>query len=108
VKQLLDAPPAFIPVVGLAVVFALAVRPIGPIRRGLGLVDEPWRQMIVVMSLSSLIAFAANDTGVAAAAPGFMYALTGLAYPAYLDAAARPNVALNGHRIVQPSQTGLT
>ena len=40
--------------------------------------------MIAVLSVSSLVAFVVNDTGVAAAAPGFMYALTALAYPAFL------------------------
>jgi hypothetical protein len=84
VGQLVDAPPAFIPVVGLVVVFGLALRPAGPVARGLATVDARWRHMILVLCLSSMVAFVANDTGVAAAAPGFMYALTGLAYPAYL------------------------
>jgi hypothetical protein len=84
VGQLLDVPAAFIPMVGLAVVFALALRPFGPVGRGLRRVDPRWRQMIMVLSLSSLVAFLANDTGVAAAAPGFLYALPALAYPAYL------------------------
>jgi len=90
VRQLIDVPPAFIPVVGLAVVFVLSVRPLGPIRRGFGHVDEWWPQMIAVLCVSSLVAFVANDTGVAAAAPGFMYALTALAYPAYLLQPAEP------------------
>jgi hypothetical protein len=84
VRQLLDAPPAFIPVLGLIVVFVLALKPPTPIRRGLQLVDHRWREMIAVLSAASMVAFIANDTGVAAAAPGFMYALTALAYPAYL------------------------
>jgi hypothetical protein len=84
IEQLLDAPPAFIPVVGLIAVFALALRPPRPLGQGLAYVDHRWREVIVVLSLSSMVAFVANDTGVAAAAPGFMYALTALAYPAYL------------------------
>jgi hypothetical protein len=84
VRQLVDAPPAFIPVLGLLVVFVLALRPPNPIRRGLELVDDRWPIMIAVLSAASMVAFVANDTGVAAAAPGFMYALTGLAYPAFL------------------------
>jgi hypothetical protein len=93
IHQLLDAPPGFIPVLGLIVVFILARRPPNPIRRGLELVDERWPIMIAVLSASSMAAFVANDTGVAAAAPGFMYALTALAYPAYLLAREPPTEA---------------
>jgi hypothetical protein len=106
VGQLLDVPPAFIPIVGLAVVFVMALRPPGPIARGLRPFGEPWRRMIAVLSFSSLVAFVANDTGVAAAAPGFMYALTALVYPAYLAPTDGNDSAGNGHRSVAPSRMG--
>jgi hypothetical protein len=104
--QLLDVPAAFIPIIGLAVVFVMARRPPGPIARGLRPFGEPWWRMIAVLSLSSLVAFVANDTGVAAAAPGFMYALTALVYPAYLDRMDGNDSAGNGHRVVAPSRMG--
>jgi hypothetical protein len=90
IDQLLDVPAAFIPVLGLIVVFLLALKPPGPIRRGLGMVDDRWPRMIAVLCASSMVAFVANDTGVAAAAPGFMYALTALVYPAFLLARDQP------------------
>ena len=40
----------------------------------------------IAMTVAGLAAFFVNDTGVAAAAPVFLYAMTALAYPAFLAA----------------------
>jgi hypothetical protein len=80
VGQLNDVPVAYIPIVGLAVVAALVARGAGPIGRALDALPA-WRDLIVIMAVASLVAFAANDTGVAAAAPGFLYVVAALVYP---------------------------
>jgi hypothetical protein len=83
-------PAAYIPLVGLAAVFVLAIAGPGPIGRGLALVPM-WRDVLVAMVIAAAVAFVANDTGVAASAPAFLYAATLMAYLALLPAAwARP------------------
>ena len=42
------------------------------------------------MTVAGIAAFFVNDTGVAAAGPVFLYAMTALAYPAYLAGERRP------------------
>ena len=50
-------------------------------RRGLRTVDDRWRDVLVVLVLSAVVAFVANDTGLSASAPAFVYALAVLACP---------------------------
>src|SRR5439155_8960240 len=89
-NMLNSVPAAYIPLVGLVVVLGLAVAGPGPIGRGLRL-RPVWRDVIVTMAVAAAVAFVANDTGVAAAAPAFLYAMTAMAYAAWLPAAwARP------------------
>src|SRR5439155_26237547 len=88
-RQLLGHPAAFIPILGLPAVAALAVWRPGPIRAGLDL-DPAWRHVLIVMSLAGLVAFFVNDTGVAAAAPVFLPAGCALLYPAFLAGTATP------------------
>jgi hypothetical protein len=91
-RQIRDAPPALIPLLGLPVVLWLVlVRP-APIGAGTALTGERWRQALVVLTLSGIVAFFVNDTGVAAAAPLFLYAMSGMAYPAFLVATRRGGV----------------
>jgi hypothetical protein len=71
--------------VGLVVVLWLALARPGPIGRGLA-PHPAWRDMLVVLSTASLVGFLANDTGVSAAAPGFLYAMPALVYPVFLRA----------------------
>lgn len=78
-----DVPIAYVPVLGLPAVAWLARRARSPFDAGLRLAGDPWRQAIVVVAVSSFLAFFVNDTGVAAAAPGFLYALAPLAYAAF-------------------------
>jgi hypothetical protein len=81
-----SVPAAYIPLVGLAAVFGLAVGGPGPIGRAMAL-HPAWRDVLVVMVIAAAVAFVANDTGVAAAAPAFLYAMTLLAYAALLPSA---------------------
>ncbi len=85
VGQIADVPAAVLPLVGLLVVLGLAMAPRGPIRRGLDLAGTMWRQALIAMTVAGIAAFFVNDTGVAAAAPVFLYAMTGIAYPAFLS-----------------------
>ncbi|MBA3728378.1 MAG: hypothetical protein H0W94_04150 [Actinobacteria bacterium] len=85
-RQLNEVPAAYIPLFGLPVVFFLALRPKGEIARGLS-VDGAWRHIVLVLTSASIAAYFVEDTGVAAAAPGFLYALAALAYPVLLPPA---------------------
>jgi hypothetical protein len=87
--QVRDVPPAVIPLLGLVVVLALVVTRRGPVGWGLGLAGRRWEHALIVLTVAGVAAFFANDTGVAAAAPVFLYAMTGMAYPAFLAAAGR-------------------
>ena len=64
----------------------LAVRGPGPIGVGLRTVDDRWGDLIVVLVLAAVIGYVANDTGVAASAPAFLYVFAALALPAFTAA----------------------
>lgn len=83
-RQLKEVPAAWIPIVGLPVILGLVLARRGPIGRGLELAGRRWVHVLVVITLAGVVAFFANDTGVAAAAPVFLYAMAGMAYPAFL------------------------
>jgi hypothetical protein len=85
--QLTGQPAALIPLVGLPVVLGLAIHAPGPIGRGFVL-DPAWRHVVIVVAAASIVAYFLNDTGVAAAAPGFLYSFAALAYPALLASEA--------------------
>jgi hypothetical protein len=87
VGQVRDVPAALIPLLGILLVLWAAIAAKGPIRWGLALGGR-WRDVLVVMILAGVVAFVANDTGVAAAAPVFLYAVAGLGYPALLEETA--------------------
>ena len=89
VGQIRDAPAACIPLIGLPVILATAILRPEPIRAGLDLAGTAWRHALIVLTLAAVASFFANDTGVAAAAPAFLYAATGMAYPAFLVARER-------------------
>lgn len=77
--QLLGAPAALIPLAGLVVLlWAFAVRP-GAVA-GVFVRYPVWRDVLVVLVLSSAVAYLANDTGVAASAPSFLYAMSLVTY----------------------------
>ena len=77
--MLTRTPPAALPLVGLVVVFVLALTGPGPIGRGLDRLP-PWREVLMTLAIAAAVAFVAHDTGVAASAPAFLYTATVLAY----------------------------
>jgi hypothetical protein len=89
IDQIKDVPAALIPLVGLFVVLALTLARPGPIGGGLDRAGRRWRQIVIVLCLAGVVSFLANDTGVAAAAPIFLYAMSAMAYPAFLVASDR-------------------
>ena len=97
-EQVRQAPPALIPLIGIPIILALVLTRPGPIGWGLDLAGKRWKHALVVLTLAGAVAFFANDTGVAAAAPVFLYAMSGMAYPAFLAAADRLRGANGGPR----------
>jgi hypothetical protein len=89
VGQLRDAPAAWLPMLGLPVVLVAAVVRPEPVRSGLALAGTVWRDALIVLTLAGMASFFANDTGVAAAAPAFLYAATAMAYPVLVWARTR-------------------
>jgi hypothetical protein len=83
-SQLNRYPTGYLPMLGLPLMLLLVLKGPGPIGPALRRLDERWRDVLVVLILASLVAYVANDTGVAAAAPAFLYAFAGIAYPAFL------------------------
>lgn len=92
IGQVRKAPAALIPLLGLPVILALVLMRRGPIGRGLEMAGERWRHALVVLTLAGVVAFFVNDTGLAAAAPLFLYAMSGMAYPAFVAASTSSRV----------------
>jgi hypothetical protein len=91
--QVADVPSVSIALVGLVALLWLAVSNAGPVGRGLAFVGGPWREVLIAMTAAGLVAFVANDTGVAAAAPVFLYAVGVATYSPLVGAdVARPSV----------------
>jgi hypothetical protein len=84
IGQVRDVPAAAMPLLGLPIILALVLTRPGPVGWGLDVAGGEWRQVLVVLTLAGMVAFFANDTGVAAAGPVFLYAMSGMAYPAFL------------------------
>jgi hypothetical protein len=82
VGQLGDVPAAWLPMLGLPVILAVSLIAPVPIRGGLSVAGSPWRETLVVLTIAAMASFFVNDTGVAAAAPAFLYAATAMVYPA--------------------------
>lgn len=83
-RMLNETPPAYIPILGLPVILWLVFARPGPIGWGLDLAGRAWRDVLVVLVVSGIVAFFVNDTGLAAAGPVFLYAMAGIAYPAWV------------------------
>ena len=86
VGQIRRYPVGLLPLIGLPVALWLAVRGPGPIGVGLRTVDDRWRDVVAVLVLAAFVGFVANDTGVAASAPAFLYVFAALALPAFTAA----------------------
>jgi hypothetical protein len=82
--QVADVPWVLLALAGLVAVLWLAIARAGPVGRGLAAVDGHWRSVLVALTAAGLVAFVANDTGAAAAAPVFLYAVGCVTYPALL------------------------
>jgi len=93
-SQLNRYPTGYLPMLGLPLILWLVLEGPGPIGPALRRLDERWRDLLVILILASLVAYVANDTGVAAAAPAFLYAFAGFAYPAFLLGAPKEQAAL--------------
>jgi hypothetical protein len=90
VGQLLENPATFIPLIGLPVLLVVAIRRRPwPVARGLAL-DPAWQAVLITLTAASLVGFFVNDTGVSAAAPGFLYGMSALVYPVFLAASTEP------------------
>jgi hypothetical protein len=87
--QVRKAPAALIPLLGLPIILALVLKRPGPVGWGLEAAGTGWQHALIVLTLAGMVAFFVNDTGLAAAAPVFLYAMSGMAYPALLVSAAR-------------------
>lgn len=90
-----SSPAPYVPLVGLVVALAMAVRSRGIIGRGLRIVPV-WRDALIVMVLASAVAYVTADTGIAAAGPALVYAATALVYPALLPEARTARPAADG------------
>jgi hypothetical protein len=80
---------AFIPLFGLPVLLAVSAARPGVVGRGLAL-EPSWRAVLITLTAASIVAFFVNDTGVSAAGPGFLYAMSALVYPIFLAASDAP------------------
>jgi hypothetical protein len=77
--QFLSVPAAVVPIAGLIVFLVIVARRPEPLRAPLR--DRVWRNVIGVLSASALVAYLANDTGVTAASPAFLYGMAALVVP---------------------------
>ena len=91
VHQVASYPVSAIPLVGLPVMLWVAVRRPGVIGRALAAAPG-WRDVAIVVALAAFVAYVVDDTGMAAAAPSFLYGMAALAYPAFA-VAGRPSPA---------------
>jgi hypothetical protein len=89
IGQLRDVPAAWLALLGLPAALVIAIVRPEPLRSGLEMAGAVWRDVLIVLTLAAVSSFFANDTGVAAAAPAFLYAGTATAYPVYLWASRR-------------------
>jgi hypothetical protein len=74
IHQLLSFPEAFAPLLGLPVVAWLAVTRRGPF--GAAFADERLRHVMATIAAAAVLAYFANDTGLTAASPMFIYGMT--------------------------------
>ena len=94
-RQVGESPASLIPLIGLP------GRPVGrPPRPGaLGralAAARPWREVLIVLVVGAGVGFLVNDTGMAAAAPSFLYAVAVLAYPSLAGPARRTGAGRGG------------
>jgi hypothetical protein len=76
---LMRNPFGFIPVLGILILLVVVLKPPAAIRESFAAFPA-WRTAMLVLVLTSVVAYFANDTGVAASGQGFAMALAGLLY----------------------------
>jgi hypothetical protein len=76
---LMRNPFGFIPVIGILVLLVIVLKPTKAIGESFAAYPA-WRTAMLVLVLTSVVAYFANDTGVAASGQGFAMALAGLLY----------------------------
>jgi hypothetical protein len=85
-RQVGESPASLIPLLGLPLVLWAGLR---ARRLASALASaRPWREVLIVLVLAAAVGFLVNDTGMAAAAPSFLYALAVLAFPSLTESAA--------------------
>jgi hypothetical protein len=89
VRQLVHFPEALAPLIGLPVLTWYAVRRRGPFVEAFG--DERLRHVMLVLAAGAVVGYFANDTGLTAASPLFVYGMT-LALYAVCSEGARERV----------------
>ena len=89
VHQIVSYPVSVIPLIGLPAMLWVAVRRPGVVGRGFAGAPA-WRDVAIVLALAAAVAYIANDTGMAAAAPAFLYGMAAIAYPAFAFARRSP------------------
>ena len=82
VHQIATYPVSLIPLIGLPAMLWVAVRRPGVVGRGVAGAPA-WRDVAIVVALAAAVAYIANDTGMAAAAPALLYGIAAIAYPAF-------------------------
>jgi hypothetical protein len=90
-RQVGESPASLIPLLGLPLVLWAGLRN-GPLARSLAAV-RPWREVLIVLVVAAGVGFLVNDTGMAAAAPAFLYAIGILAFPALAGTSTEPATA---------------
>ena len=90
-RQVGESPASLIPLVGLPVVLWAGLRD-GRLSRALA-AARPWREVLIVLVVAEGVGFLVNDTGMAAAAPSFLYAVAVLAYPSLAGTAREGEAA---------------
>jgi hypothetical protein len=90
-RQVGESPASLIPLVGLPVVLWAGLRG-GRLSRSLA-AARPWREVLIVLVVAAGVGFLVNDTGMAAAAPSFLYAVAVLAYPSLVGTAREGEAA---------------
>jgi hypothetical protein len=93
IRMLNEVPAGYLPVLGLPVLLWLVLARPAAIGWGLDLAGDAWRRGLMCLTVAGMVAFLVEDTGVAAAGPVFLYAMAGMAYPAFLASEAKRRVA---------------
>jgi hypothetical protein len=102
VRMIARNPLALVPVLGIPALLAVVLRPPAAIRASLER-HRVWRDALLVILLSSAVAYVANDTGPSAAGVGFAAAVGGLLW---VNLAGQPHPAVEAVPPAPPPPLG--